>query len=975
MVEQVSEREAELRQLQELISKFSPDELASLMPGATQTAANNTGSGAIAQGQGSTAASDHSIAISGNVYGNVYQGPAPKNGKEALAIYRAVLAYLTGRLSLRGLDIGASDASRKQTPLDLAQVYVDLDTTTMCFLREGKTKPDEFERRPVSALEAVINNRRLVLLGDPGSGKSTFVNRLACGLAEPSNVSLCLTGWPPAEANRLPVLVVLRDYARSIQGGDPSCQHLWSFIKARLDAQNLSAAIEPIHQNLEDGNALVMFDGLDEVPTREQRRFVRDAVTAFSQHYPDNRYLLTCRILSYQEPADPNEEDLRIAGFPVFTLSPFDDGKIDRFIAAWYHELTEKGTVNAEERDGLTLRLQEAVRRHDLHGMAGNPLLLTVMALVHTHKGRLPDARAVLYEDTVDLLLSRWDEQKQANKQSRPGLTKLLDSAGRAEIDLKRVLWRLAFNAHEQGETGDGQLADIPEASLQKALANLNKDAEGKPDLNWARDLLDIMKLRAGLLIERLPGVFTFPHRTFQEFLAGVYLTSEGDFARNAAALADDAPRWREVILLAVGFLLHRQGDTSRPLALAGELCPEQPEDQENAWRRAWLAAEVLAELGSRTADSQLGLDLRKRVCSRLTDSVTKAKLPAKERGFVGDLLARLGDPRPEVTDVDRMQFCYVPPGAFLLGSGKDDRLAYTNEKPQRECAIPYGYWLARFPVTVAQFRLFVEQTKTEPGDPDCLNGPANHPAVQVSWHEAIAFCRWLTGRWQSQGYLPDNWAVTLPSEAEWEKAARGGLKKPVKPLIQSLSSIIVGRQPLAAATSPGFCRHGDADLPLAAGTNPVGRQPLAAATSPWLCRHGDADLPLLPLQVNDRPSRIYPWGVNEADPERMNFKGTDIPRTNAVGAFPGGATPYGVEEMSGNVLEWTRSIYEGYPYPEPGEKRQQQEDLKAGGRRVLRGGAFHHSLSKVRCAYRHYAGPVNRFSGGGFRVVVSPLL
>jgi len=926
--------------------------------------ANNTGSGAIAQGEGSTAASDHSIAISGNVYGDVYQGPAPKDGKEALAIYRAVLAYLTGRLSLRGLDMGASDASRKQAPLDLAQVYVDLDTTALVSdVQDGEKERGDSKSRPLSSLEAVIGNRRLVLLGDPGSGKSTFVNRLACGLAEPSTVSLCLTGWPPSEANCLPLLVVLRDYARSIQGGEPSCQHLWSFITARLQAQNLGEAAEPIQQCLQQGKALVMFDGLDEIPTREQRRFVRDAVTAFSQRYPDNRYLLTCRILSYQETADPNEEDLRIAGFPVFTLSPFDDGKIDRFIAAWYHELTEKGTVNADERDGLTLRLQEAVRRPDLHGMAGNPLLLTVMALVHTHKGRLPDARAVLYEDTVDLLLSRWDEQKQANKQTRPGLGKLLDSAGRAEIDLKRVLWRLAFNAHEQGDTGDGQLADIPEASLQKALANLNKDAEGKPDLNWARDLLDIMKLRAGLLIERLPGVFTFPHRTFQEFLAGVYLTSEGDFARNAAALADDAPRWREVILLAVGFLLHRQGDTSRPLALAGELCPEHGQDQENAWRRAWLAGDVLAELGSRTADSQLGLDLRKRVCSRLTDLVTQAKLPAKERCFVGDLLARLGDPRPEVTEVDRIQFCYVPPGAFLLGSGEDDRLAQNNEKPQHECSIPYGYWLAHFPVTVAQFRLFLEQTGTQPGDPDCLKGPSNHPVVWVSWHEAMAFCRWLTGRWQSQGCLPDNWAVTLPSEAEWEKAARGGLEILVKPLIQ------------------GFCRHGDADLPLvgrqplAAGTNPVGRQPLAAATSPGFCRHGDADLPLLPLQANDRPARIYPWVGSEADTERMNFYETGILRTSAVGSFPGGVSTCGNEEMSGNVWEWTRSIYEGYPYPEQGEKRQQREDLKAEGRRVLRGGAFIFNHEDVRCASRINLDPDYRYNSSGFRVVVSPFL
>ena len=118
------------------------------------------------QSSRTAAARDHSIAIGGNVYGDVYQGPAPKDGREALAIYRFVLAYTTSRLSLRGLDIGASDATRKQAPLDLAQVYVDLDTTTKVLdVQDEKSLQDESKSRPLSALEAVIGNRRLVLLG------------------------------------------------------------------------------------------------------------------------------------------------------------------------------------------------------------------------------------------------------------------------------------------------------------------------------------------------------------------------------------------------------------------------------------------------------------------------------------------------------------------------------------------------------------------------------------------------------------------------------------------------------------------------------------------------------------------------------------------------------------------------------------------------------------------------------------------
>ncbi len=881
-----------------------------------------SGTGAIAQGDRATAASDHSLAIGGNLQGDVYVGVAPKDGKEALVIYRSALAYTTGRLSLRALDIGASDASRKQAPLDLVQVYVDLDTTATVEVQEGKSKPDEPERRPLSVMEAVISNRRVVLLGDPGSGKSTFVNRLAGRLALAPMAATSLAGWPSGEANLLPVLVILRDYARTMTGGEPDCRHLWSFIQTRLEAQNLSAASEPIHQCLEDGKTLVMFDGLDEIPTRRQRCFVRDAVVAFTNRYRRNRFLLTCRILSYQEPAERDEEDLRISGFPVYTLASFDDAKIDRFITAWYGELTQQGTVRAEDRDELTGRLQQAVRRPDLHGMAGNPLLLTVMALVHTHKGRLPDARAILYEDTVDLLLSRWEGQKLAANDNRQGLLALLAQAGRAEIDIKRVLWSLAYDAHEHREGGDGELADIPEASLQKALANLKKDAEGKADLNWARDLMETMKLRAGLLIERLPGIFTFPHRTIQEFLAGVYLTSEGDFAQRVAALADDIPRWREVILLAVGYLLHRHGDTSRPLALAAELCPTTVQDAETAWRRAWMAGDILAELGSRTADSQLGQDLLVRVPSRLQVLLTQAKLPARERCFVGDLLARLGDPRPEVTEVDKMKFCWIPGGDFLMGSGEDDKLAYDNEKPKHQTSIPCGYWLARFPVTVAQFRAYLDETGTQPGDKDCLAGPPNHPVVWVSWHEAIGFCRWLTRRWQSQGWLSDDWSVSLPSEAEWEKAARGGLEVPPSPLIAS--------------------------------------PPLPEVS--------------VPLQANDQPSRIYPWGGSEADPERMNFAGTNILRTSAVGSFPSGASPYAVEEMSGNVWEWTRSVWDSYSYPKQGEDCKRREDLKADRARVLRGGAFFGDRSGVRWACRGDGGPDDRDCSGGFRIVVSPL-
>jgi hypothetical protein len=288
----------------------------------------------------------------GTFQGDVYIGEPTNDPREALDIYRQVLIPRLGHLPLRAIVPSSPDNKAAERP-DLAQVYVALDTKSLEEPPEGfgkkRERAEPTEAKRLSALEAAIRNRQLVLLGDPGSGKSTFVAHLGLCLAAhalfPNDRWLDrLPGWPQAEGHLVPLHVVLRDFARSSAlqqaGGEPNAKQLWGFLVEQLDRQNLDFAAKPIAAALEKGEALVILDGLDEIASVRNRRLARDAVQAFAARYSRCRLIATCRTLSYQVPSC----DAALANVPTFELAPFDQTQIDRFIDAWYRELGRLGT-------------------------------------------------------------------------------------------------------------------------------------------------------------------------------------------------------------------------------------------------------------------------------------------------------------------------------------------------------------------------------------------------------------------------------------------------------------------------------------------------------------------------------------------------------------------------------------------------------------------------------------------------------
>ncbi len=816
-------------------------------------------------------------------------GSAPQP-QAALAPYLKFLAAQARQLPLRGKDLAASDPGMARRPMELDRVYVALDTTETT--EEGaegqlprewaKRIPSEMRnedealqlagdtrRRPLRLLEAVAQKDHLVILGGPGSGKSTFCNHLVLCLAlhrlEPHRGwRQRLDCWPEAEPDLIPLPVVLRDFAQVLPEtpGPGTVKQLWSYVAQWLDEHDLSAALPILKAAVADGTALVLLDGLDEVTTHAHRVFLRELVLAFATRYSKSRVLVTCRTLSYEE--DPAWQ---IPNTPSVRVAPFDRPKIDAFIEGWYDELNLVGEARAEDLPDLKSGLRTAVRRPDIRELAPNPLLLTVMALVHAHGGKLPEARALLYKEAVDVLLWRWEQAKTRGKDAPPPILSLLKEAGREGVDLLLVLGELAFQVHaaQPDGTADGPTPDIAEHRLLEALAGL---FPGKEGLDWAKRLVGAIKLRAGLLVERSPQVFAFPHRTFQEYLAGTHLAGLPDFTGEAVRRFQGAEYWRTAILLGVGRLVYVGEDIARPLNLVAELVGEHQEDSLQSWRQVLLAGEALLEMKvNRARDSVSGRELVGRVGELLEVMVSGGHLSPAELATAGDILARIGDPRCGVgidgQGLPDIAWCDIPTGPFPMGNDDiHDPAAHKDEAPRHPEEIPEPYHIARYPVTNTQFDAFVKDGGYTDKWRDCWTmagwdwkglrtGPEmyggafdlpNHPVVGVSWYEAAAFCKWLARRFGHP--------VFLPTEAQWERAAR----------------------------------------------------------------HIDG--------------RRYPWGNEEDVAARCNIGKTGIGQTTAVGLLHRGDARCGAADMAGNVWEWCRTKWRG-SYEVPANEDVEGDDAR----------------------------------------------
>jgi len=684
-------------------------------------------------------------------------------------------------LPLRSVDTKSADPDTPEKErLQMADVYIDMDTTTQI---EIETEKDAIQlrekKRPITSMEALHKNSRMVLTGGPGSGKSTFVNHLAYCLASEKispgknwlgRVKQCPVSW----SDMIPVPVALRDVAAWFGRVQPPERRIGMFeeyLKFWLKNMGLEDFQDALLARLRNGEAILFLDGLDEIAVKED---ILEAIKEMCDHLPSaypGPMLVTCRVLSYEDP----RWQLASKTWAVFQLAKLDEEKINYFITAWHHQLEDIHVVG--DADQASEKLMRAVKRPDLREFATNPLLLTVMALVHTQKGELPDARVLLYEAVVELLLWKWEGIKlQEADGGQATLHQLLREAGAREIDLKKVLWKLAFDVHgkEASKTDDEVAADISQSELIESLRELHPERS----LDWSEKVVGIMQVRAGLLVEGISGTYSFPHRTFQEYLAGRHLSLQPDFADKVIQLSEQGAFWREAILMAVGCLTH-EGRVDTAFFLAGELSPATaiPLDDENGWRQALLAGYCLNEIGfsSPACRKGMGQQITTQVKGNLQTLVSTDRIEPKERAVAGSFLGAMGG-WPD--DLDAMVF--VPEGEFIMGSSAAEveplkeqnsvwEEEFDSETPVRS-VFSNDFSIGKYLVTNSQYAEFVASTDHRP--PEHWKGRKppvewlTHPVVEVSWHDANEYCRWLS---EEKGR-----EFRLPSEAEWEKAARG---------------------------------------------------------------------------------------------------------------------------------------------------------------------------------------------------------
>ena len=787
-------------------------------------------------------------------------------------------------------------------------------------------------RAPLDLARAWARHRCLVVIGEPGAGKTTFLRyvaqRLARGGLEEENPRAAL-GLGDDAPLATPVFVPLRALAASVDAvwtdAAPQACALGHALEHWAEHERVGFGERELAARCEAGEVALLLDGFDEIPDRAARDRVAAALGAFAPCVGGCdgpwRVVLTTRPRAWREATRLG------APFVEGTIRELDDEAVAAFTERWVravHGVPEGAAMGDAPgaADELAGRRRALDQDPQIRQMSRTPVLLTLLALVHHFHEGLPERRAELYDQAVEVVLRRFRDHPRWKRRT------VRDHLAAVAVHMMRAATPDALRADEEREAVvelvarrvQGLPEDAPAAQLR---AESRQEAEA---------FLREQVLHAGLLVVPDGRRCRFAHRTFMEYLAAWRLAELDEDARHAVFTERlQHASWVETLRLIGGVLA--QGGSQRVGRLLAHLVGDPKTGLEARAEGIAAAMGLLTDVEQFDVEARVLDPIRVEVggMRRLLEG---AQTPQDTRIGLALALGRVGDPR--LGWADDVHFPLVPEGPYWRG-GFDDE-AYPDEKPTGQVYVS-KFRIGRALVTWEQFHAFIDD-----GGYDDAFWPQGRPALrpvhatwherrnlpvtEVDWREAAAYCRWLN-RIRPHS---DGWVWRLPTEVEWEKAARGGLE-----LGDGRENPAPKRVfPWIGNDAPDRCNGGDAKV---GGPSPVGAFPGS---------HG-------PYGTWDQAGNVWEWCLD-----------WHVPYPDSAGIV---RDPAVVDEALAPAVQ----IVE---VDEDGEAVFVDNELKltTGPARVLRGGGYFSVARDLRVARRSGGAPAIRDADLGFRCVAAPV-
>ena len=688
----------------------------------------------------------------------VVNAPVQPDRSALVTQYYQALRKTCQRINLSLVDVKFDELTKHmKNAVTLPVVYQEMDVVSIRRQPEeggeGRMSLRGDERKPLTLACAEEKHRRLVILGDAGSGKSMFMDNLAWQIAG-THLEDQQNERPPNEFCRWPVVRVrLRSAALLLQekAGKEDFLRLAmrQEIMALVGEENGDALWKTLEMPLLK-QGIILLDGMDEVPeTAGLRKSMLKAVDHLLGDLGQNaRLIITSRPSAFER----HEDWLR--GLACVELQPMSNAQVEHFITHWYLLLRETRDRSEELSRKLAHELFVELQDRDyLLDPARRPLILTLLTSLHFVWGILPHSRAKLYQEAVELMLERWTQRIHGENEAYP-----LEDFERKAMDegaatRKTALQKLAMDASIK------HTLQIPDTQIM-GLFSAHLSAKCN-----AKNLLDFIRYRSGILKPGQGKNFEFYHRSFQDYLAALEITEQSDWQNQIDHLIrSEGGRewWEQVFLLLVSI---KVVGNSKPDAVGLMLnyvldaIPDYSAYPEDDWQRMFLAAKAAVEqqrlllINANPSYRRLRNSLEKHLLA-LVERGDEFHLPVTLRAEAGRLLGELGDPRPGVTVIkdgdgnpklfDGLKlpdFVWetLPKGTFLMGTQGEE--GYADEKPAHSVTVE-EFKISRYPVTNAQYACFVEA------------GGYNDEQYWLQPHAAL---EWLRGSKADLSLLDDN--------------------------------------------------------------------------------------------------------------------------------------------------------------------------------------------------------------------------